>query len=124
MTNEDDQRDVQNILLGIWEALGRPEPPDLPEDALISEGVSHEDYVEWRLTLEDEKKREREIRADAAAAEARDADLRARGMEPMPPRRTKEETAEITRREQEIEERNRRLREHKGEAEWLPEDDD
>src|SRR5215217_8068763 len=80
--------DTRSKLLGIWEALGRPEPPDLPDEALISEGISQDDYNEWRLDLEDEKRRERETLADAKLAEARDADLRARGMEPMPPRRT------------------------------------
>ena|SRR5829696_1810471 len=116
--------DTRSKLLGIWEALGRPEPPDLPDEALISEGISQDDYNEWRLDLEDEKRRERETLADAKLAEARDADLRARGMEPMPPRRTPEEVKAIERGQREREERARRHQEVAGEAEWLPEDDD
>jgi len=116
--------DTRSKLLGIWEALGRPEPPDLPDEPLISEGISQDDYNEWRLDLEDEKRRERETLADAKLAEARDADLRARGMEPMPPRRTPEEVKAIERGQREREERARRHQEVAGEAEWLPEDDD
>lgn len=124
MTTDDQlEDDVWHRLWELWKALDRPDPPDIPQDALTSEGIDHQDYVKWRLAIEDDKTRERELRADAAAADARDADLRARGMEPMPPRRSAEEVAEIERRYQEIEERNRRLREHKGEAEWLPDDD-
>jgi len=48
--------------------------------------TSSEDYQEWRLDLEDERRREEELRADAAEVK-RDAALRAQGMEPMPPRR-------------------------------------
>jgi len=39
-TPGEDQREVRNILLGIWEALDRPEPPDLPTETLISESLS------------------------------------------------------------------------------------
>jgi hypothetical protein len=58
-------RDVEDKLIGLWEALGRPEPPDIPPDALISEGISQQDYEDWRLNLEDEKRRAEEIRDDA-----------------------------------------------------------
>ncbi|MBA2741253.1 MAG: hypothetical protein H0U46_04505 [Actinobacteria bacterium] len=116
--------DTRSKLLGIWEALGRPEPPDIPPEALISEGIDVEDYNEWRLDLEDEKIRAVKLRADAAVVDAREADLRARGMEPMPPRRTPDEIAEIERREQEADERASRRRERADQAEWLPEDDE
>ncbi len=101
-------------LLGIWEALGSPEPPDIPPDALISEGISEDDYKEWRLGLEDEKRWADEARADADLVAARDAELRAQGMEPMPPKRTQAEVAEIERREEE----SRRLEERRGQAKW------
>jgi hypothetical protein len=81
---------------------------------LISEGISDDDYREWRLDLEDEKRREVELREDAEAADARDAELRANGMDPMPPRRTSEEVAEIERREEERERREKR----RGQASW------
>ncbi len=115
--------ETSNKLASLWEALGRPDPPDIPLEALISEGIDLDDYHEWRLDFEDEKGRETEMRADAAIADARDADLRARGMDPMPPRRTPEEVAEIERREQEADERSSRRR-PADQAEWLPEDDE
>ncbi len=101
-------------LLGLWEALGCPEPPDIPLDALISEGITEAEYKEWRLDLEDEKRKAEEIRADADLVAARDAELRAQGMEPMPPRRTPEQVAEIERREQKAEQLKKRV----GEADW------
>ena len=64
------------------------------------------------------------LREDVAAAEAHEAELRARGMEPMPPRRSPEELAAVEQRMREMEERARRHRELQGEAGWLPEDDD
>jgi hypothetical protein len=98
----------------LWKTLGRPDPPDIPKEALISEGIPLDDYEEWRVDLEAEKIRERELRADAAAADARDAEIRARGDEPIPPKRTPEEVAAIEQREHEAEERPQRA----GEAEW------
>jgi len=116
--------DTRSKLLGIWEALGSPDPPDLPMEALISEGISQDDYNTWRLDLEDEKRQERKILADAKRAEARDAELRAQGMEPMPPRRTREEVEAIGRSQRERDERARRHQELTGKAEWLPDDED
>ena len=115
MTNE---RTDWGRLFTLWETLGRPEPPEIPKDALISEGITLDAYEEWRVDLEAEKIRERELRADAAAADKRDAELRAQGMEPLPPKRSPEEVAAIEQREQEAEERAQRRRERAGESEW------
>ena len=113
---------LRDNILSLWEGLGSPAPPDISREALISDGIPYDAYAAWRLEIEDVKRRDAEILADAATATARDDELRAQGMEPMPPGRTPEETAEITRREQETEERERRHRELEGQAEW--EDDD
>jgi hypothetical protein len=102
----------------LWETLGRPEPPEIPKEALISEGITLDAYEEWRVDLEAEKIRERELRADAAAADERDAELRAQGTEPLPPKRSPEEVAAIEQREQEAEDRAQRHRERAGESEW------
>lgn len=121
---DSDEPAAWDSLWQLWKLHGKPDPPDIPEQALISEGVSHADYVEWRMSIEDERRLEKEMRADAAAVAARDADLRARGMEPMPPRRTPEESAAIDRRDEEAEDRRRQRDEHAGKSEWLPDDDD
>jgi hypothetical protein len=102
----------------LWKLQGRPEPPEIPKETLISEGITLDAYEEWRVDLEAEKIRERELRADAAPADARDAELRAQGMQPLPPKRSPEEVAAIEQREQEAEERAQRRRERAGESEW------
>lgn len=110
--------EVWNRLWELWKAHGRPEPPDISKEALISEGIDPADYEEWRVDLEAEKIRERELRADAAAADTRDAELRAQGMEPMPPRRTTEEVAAIERSDREAEERRQQRDELAGQPWW------
>lgn len=124
-SSQDEERDdVRDKLLTLWEALGSPEPPDIPEEALVKEGISQADYAEWRLDLEDEKVREREVLADAARVDEINAERAARGLEPLKPDYTQEELDAIERRKLEAELRARRLRELEGEAQWRPEDDD
>jgi hypothetical protein len=124
MTDEPDiNKEVWDRLWALWEKLDRPASYDIPVDALTLAGIGPQDYNEWRLAIEDEKRREQELLADAAGADARDAGLREQGMEPMPPRRTPEEVAAVEQREQEAEERERKRREREGQAEWLPEDE-
>jgi hypothetical protein len=102
----------------LWKLHGCPEPPEIPKEALTSEGITLDAYEEWRVDLEAEKIRERELRADAAAADKRHAELRAQGMQPLPPKRSLDEVAAIEQREQEAEERAQRRRERAGESEW------
>jgi hypothetical protein len=87
MTDEPDiNKEVWDRLWALWEKLDRPASYDIPVDALTLAGIGPQDYNEWRLAIEDEKRREQELLADAAGADARDAGLREQGMEPMPPK--------------------------------------
>jgi hypothetical protein len=116
MSELDDE--TRDRLLRLWEIHGSPESSEIPEEARISEGISDDDYALWRMENEDHKRHEREILADAAAADACDGELRAQGMEPMPPKRSKEEVAAMEQREREREELLRRYEERQGQAGW------
>ena len=116
------EQTLRDNILSLWEGLGSPEPPDISREALISDGIPYAAYEAWRLEIEDVKRRDAEVLADAATATARDDELRAQGMEPMPPSRTPEEIAAIEQRQQEAEERERRHRERADESEWEGDD--
>jgi hypothetical protein len=89
---------------------------EIPAAVLEACGITQAEYAAWRMELEDEKRHERDTLVDAAAADARDAELHKQGMEPMPPRRTPEEVAAIEQREAEIA-RQKEIAE-RGEAQW------
>jgi hypothetical protein len=113
------EKTILDNLIDLHDRYGR----DIPADVLEQYGITQAEYDKWRMDLAAEEIKEREILADAAEVEARDAELRAQGMVPMPPRRSLEEVAAIERRLQEVEEQARRTRELQGQAEWLPNDD-
>lgn len=55
--------DIRSKLLTLWEIHGSPESSEIPLAALISEGIDLGDYETWRLDIEDEHRRKREILA-------------------------------------------------------------
>jgi hypothetical protein len=113
-------RSKRDVLADLTTLYGNAE--DIPSDVIAANELTEAEWRVFCVDMANEKIKEREILADAAAADARDAELRKRGMEPMPPKRPPEEVDAIERGELEREELLRRFREvqEDEETQWDP----
>jgi hypothetical protein len=98
--------------------VGSPEDSEIPAALLASEGISPEDFALWRMEIEDVKRSDREILADAAKADAQAAERRRQGLAPLQPDFTREESDALERHKLENELRTRRARELQADAKW------